>query len=164
MRHDKHCPAFGGELPHNLKHLNGKLRVKRRCRLIKINDLRLRCDRPRDGNPLLLTTGKLIRIVIIPVGKPYFIKCCFSDLHCLPFWHLSGYDQPLCHIFKSRLVGKQIKSLKDKCCLLADRRDLLLRCFCEVNTLPVKDQFPLIGMLQEIDTAKKRCLARTTRS
>ena len=53
--------------------------------------------------------------------------------------------------------------LKDKCCLFADRGDLVPMHAAEVIGLPVKDHRPGIRPLQEVDAAEQRCLAAPAR-
>ena len=67
MGDHQHGHALLGQLPHDGKHLAGQLRVEGRGGLIKIDDLRVGCQRPGNGHTLLLAAGKLAGVVVRPV-------------------------------------------------------------------------------------------------
>ena len=70
---------------YNLKNLAGKFRVKGGGGFIKAKDIGLERKGSCDCNTLLLTAGKLVRIIIQLVGKTDFCKelFCFRLNFCL---------------------------------------------------------------------------------
>src|SRR5262245_35647176 len=71
VRHDQHGHAAVGKIAHDVEHLTDHLGVELRSRLVEQHDFWLHHQRPRNRNPLLLTTGELIWIGADLVGKPY---------------------------------------------------------------------------------------------
>ena len=59
MCHDHHRHAILRQFLHHGEHLADHLRIKRRGRLVKQDDVRVHRQRPHDGNALLLSAGKL---------------------------------------------------------------------------------------------------------
>ena len=91
--------------------------LRKRCLLytsIEIDDLRVGGQCPCNGHALLLSAGKLIRIVIVPIRKPYLIQRLFSNLDRLLLRHLSCDDQSFRHVLESGLVAEQVIILKNK--------------------------------------------------
>ena len=82
MRNDNHGHFFLGQLADNLQHFNGKLRIQRRCRLVKKQNLRFHGKRPGNCHSLLLSAGKLTGIGIRLIFKAHLAK----DFPCL-FFH-----------------------------------------------------------------------------
>ena len=87
-----HCHTLLGKFSHNLKHLAYHLRVKGTCRLIKKNDIGIHGKRAHYCNTLLLTAGKLGRIHIGLIGKPYSVEKLKSIFMRFLFYLLSGLD------------------------------------------------------------------------
>ena len=64
MGDDDHCRPLFGKLLHHLQHLADELRVKRRGRLIKEDDVGLCRDGTRNADALLLPARELRGVVV----------------------------------------------------------------------------------------------------
>ena len=56
------CHSAALELTHDVEHAAHELRIERGGRLVEQHHLGFECERPRDRNPLLLSTGQLGRM------------------------------------------------------------------------------------------------------
>lgn len=56
------------------QHLSGQLGVQRTGGLVKAEDIRVQCQRPGNGHPLLLSAGQLVRIVPRPRRQPHLLQ------------------------------------------------------------------------------------------
>ena len=62
--------ALGAKLAQNIKDFAHQFRVKGAGDLVKQHNFGAHCERAHDRNALLLPTGKLVRVMLHPVGKP----------------------------------------------------------------------------------------------
>ncbi len=62
MGHHDHGGVVVCELFHNIQHLTGDFRIQRACRLVEKHKIRIHCQRPCNGNSLLLAAGKHGRV------------------------------------------------------------------------------------------------------
>ena len=101
MRDDHHCHAFLGKFDHDIEHLVDHLRIECRGWLIEQHRNRLHRQRARDGNPLLLATGKLRGVFVLVFNEANAIKQFEALLTCggfAPTEHLGlRHHQILCH-------------------------------------------------------------------
>ena len=56
------------------QYLSGQLGVQRTGGLVKAEDIRVQCQRPGNGHPLLLSAGQLVRIVPRPRRQPHLLQ------------------------------------------------------------------------------------------
>ena len=64
-----HRHSFLSQLLHQLKNFSDHLRIKRRCRLVKQDHIRIHCKRTNDRNSLLLTSRQCRRVNVRFVFK-----------------------------------------------------------------------------------------------
>ena len=76
MRGDQHRHSGRRELPDHLEHLGHELRVERARHLVQQHQVGLHRQRPHDRDPLLLSAGKTIRIIVALVGEPEAVQQC----------------------------------------------------------------------------------------
>ena len=170
MRHNDHRCVIVRKSADNLQHLSRKLRIQRRGRFIKAENIRPECKSPCDRNALLLASGELVRIVVRPVGKPHLIKKLhgvLTDLLLLLLFVLPlVFQQKLRsqhHILQCRILRKQVERLKHHAEVEPLLPDFLVTCLFMASR--IKKSFPshlngsAIRRLQEVQAAKKGCFA-----
>ena len=115
MSDDDHGGFLLRQTADDLQHLTGQFRVQRRGRLVKAENIRVERQCPGDGHPLLLTAGKLMRIVPGTVRKAHLVQ----QLHSggtdgfLTLTAVLGHQLPgEGHVFQSRILGKKVKGLE----------------------------------------------------
>ncbi|MNI58538.1 hypothetical protein D3C73_1136520 [compost metagenome] len=72
MGDDDHRHTFLRQLADHLQHLAGQLRIKRRGRLIKQQDVRIQHERSGNRHPLLLSARQHRRVYVRFVGETHF--------------------------------------------------------------------------------------------
>ena len=65
--------AIGSQFLHHRKDAAYQFRIQSRCRFIKENHIRFDRHSPGNAHPLLLSAGKLRRIIISPVRQAHFL-------------------------------------------------------------------------------------------
>ena len=151
----QHGHALFGQLPHHGQHFASQLRVKGRSRLVKIDDLRVRCQRTGNGHALLLAAGKLARIVVGSVGKAHLFQHLHANGIRLLFGHFAGNDEALGHVLQGSLVAEQIVALEHKGRLFAQPGNVGAAGLGKVERLAVKGELACVGSLQKVQTAQQ---------
>ena len=163
---DDHGGFLLGKSPDDLQNLAGQLRVQRRGRLIKAENVRVQCQGPCNGYPLLLAAGELMRIVICAVGKSHLGQ----QLHSGGADILAAFTVVFCHelpgqryIFKSRVLREKIEGLKDHSEMepLFPNLGLGLRLAVRgiKQYLILHSDCPGVRCFQKIKAAQQRCLS-----
>ena len=147
MGYHNHSHAGFCKLLHQFQNLSDHLRVKCGCGLIKQHHIRIHGKRSRNGNTLLLATGKHIRIGIRFVRKTDTFEKLQSGFLCFFFTHqLQGYRCKHDVLFYS-LMRKQVKLLEYHSDLLTVTVDIHLR-ICNVGSL--KENFSSGWFLKKV--------------
>ena len=71
MGHAEHGHALFGQFDHHVQYFLDHLRVKGRGGLVKQHHVRVHAQRAGNGDPLLLATGELARILLRLFGDAY---------------------------------------------------------------------------------------------
>ena len=158
---DQHRAPLLRQLAHNRQHLAGQLRVKRRGRLIEIDDLRVCSNRTGNRHTLLLPARKLAGVGIGTILHADLHKGCASDFLRLGAGHFAGDDQPLRHILQRRFVGKQVVVLEHKPRAAAQSIDIRTACAVQRQLLFVKQHRAGIRTLQKVQAAQHRRFSAT---
>ncbi len=109
------------------------LLIKCSGRLIRQQDRRIHGDCPGDGDPLLLSAGQLIRIIINPILQPDLFDDFFHPFPPLLLRNVR-INQRKFYIFPGCLLLQQLEGLEDKPDLpVADTGELPLVLICDVN-------------------------------
>ena len=164
MGNHQHGHALFGQLPHHGQHFASQLRVKGRSRLVKIDDLRVRCQRTGNGHALLLAAGKLARIVVGSVGKAHLFQHLHANGIRLLFGHFAGNDEALGHVLQGSLVAEQIVALEHKGRLFAQPGNVGTAGLGKVERLTVKGELACVGSLQKVQTAQQGAFAAARRA
>ena len=112
MGNDHHGDMLCCQLFDHFQDLTGQLRVKSGSRFIKEQNLRVHAKGSCNGNPLLLTAGKLERICILPVCQSHLFQqnsCLGIDFFFLSFLHT---DRCICDIFQYGKMREKVEILK----------------------------------------------------
>ena len=166
MRDDDHGHLLLGQLPDDLQHLAGQLRVEGRGGFVEEQDLRLHRKGARDCDPLLLSARELAGIACGLVRDAHFAK----QLHRPRFGLLAAAAKHLYRrvgqVFQHAVVREEVKLLKHQAAAAAKRAQLARRhidgpsprlgaggAFAHIADLAAVDR------LQKSRTAQQRRLA-----
>ena len=156
MGHHHHGHAHLGQLLHNVQHLANHFRVQGAGGLVKQHDLRLHAQGTDNGDPLLLTAGKLGGVSPRPVGKAH----TGQQGHGLFLGLGLGFSQKLGgakgQIFQNGHMGEQVEMLEHHAHLLTVQVDVDL-FGGEGGT--VKGDLTAGGTLQQVQAAQEGGLA-----
>ena len=153
--YDDGDPHFLVDLADQLQDRVGGLRVQRAGGFIAQQHLRIRRQRPRDGDALLLAAGQLRRIGIGLVRQ----SDSFQQGHRpLPGFRPGHMDQLQRQhdVFQAGTLHQQVKGLEDHRDLVAYLLDLLLAQGAQVLAVP--DDRAFRRPLQHVDTAHQGAL------
>ena len=112
MGHNHHRHTRFGQRPHNVEHFTHQFRIKCGGRLIEQHDLRLHGKGTGDGHTLLLTAGKLCRIVVKTLPHADAFQFLNGQLAGLLLAHVLDADRRLHHVFERGHMRKQIEPLE----------------------------------------------------
>ena len=124
MGHHDHGPIGAFQTADDLQHLSGQFGIQRRGRLIKTKKVRFQRKGSCDGDPLLLTSGKLLRIVIHPIFQAHPAEeslCLLLDFLMDGFFMFLIVRTLFCqeflgkhYIFQRSILRKEVKGLENK--------------------------------------------------
>ena len=166
MSDHHHGHAAGGQLLHDIQHLAHHFRVQCGGRLVEQHDLRLHHHGADDGNPLLLSAGKLNGVSIRPVSQTHTRQQGARLLFGLGLVHVLDLDGSNDHILQNGLVGEQIEVLEHHAHLLPVHIDVHLYPFSlgidgvflgDVHA--VKENMTAGGHFQQVQTAQQGAFA-----
>ena len=163
---DDHGGFLFRQTTDNLQYLAGQLRIQRGGWLVKAENIRVERQCPGDGHPLLLTAGKLMRIVPGTVRKAHLVQ----QLHSggtdgfLTLAAVLGHQFPgEGHVFQSRILGKKVEGLEHHAEVEPVFPDLLFGAVCVM--VGVKQHLVLYGdgagvrRFQKVQTPQQRGFA-----
>jgi len=134
--HDQGSASAGMEVDQQIENSRTRHGVQVAGRLVGEEQRRVDDQRPRNRDPLLLTTGQLRRQRITAVAQAYLFKQLErSTLQCFP--GLLG-KQRRCHIVSCRQRGQQVKSLEHESHLAAIPDQFPRRQFVELRIPTLK--------------------------
>ena len=155
--HDNRSVLFLMKLVEQVHDRAARLRIQCAGRLIRQNDRRIVCHRPRNRNSLLLASGELCRRVIHPVSHPYHLQQLRGALH--PFLHRnSRVEHRHGDVLQRRRPRDQVVSLKYKPNFpVSDPGELILRRLADI--LPPHQIAALRRMVQQPDLVHQCALS-----
>ena len=160
-----------GELLHHVQHLADELRVERRGRLVEQHQLRLHRQRARDRDALLLAAGELRRVGVELVGQADAVEQLARALARLLARDPLHADRRAGDVLQRGHVREQVEVLEDHADLGALARDLgfaqLVQPVADLavaDELAVDRQAPGVDLLEVVDAAQERRLARAGRA
>src|SRR6266446_6065363 len=171
VRHDDHGHPNCRELLHDREHLADRLRIEGARRFVEQHERRLHRERPRNRDPLLLTTGELPWIDVALVGEPDPAEQLLSLADRGRLGRLPDAYRRLDHVLERRHVRKEVETLEHHPDLGALLGDVGLGVLDEPAVLlSVADEMAVdldpagIDLLEVVDATEERRLARPGRS
>ena len=169
MGYDDHGHVAVRKRFYNLQNLAGKFRVEGGGGFIKAKDIGLERKGSCYCNTLLLTAGKLVRIIIQLVGKTDFCKelFCFRFNFCLNLFFVVlifrffFFQKLFCkhYITEDGILRKKVEVLENKAKMKAFFSDIAFACADFLRSveksLPVYDNFAFVRGFKKIYAAKK---------
>jgi hypothetical protein len=159
--HERHGHAAGCQVADHRVHLADQLRVQGRGRLVEQHHLRVHGERPGDGHALLLTAGKLGRVLGHMLRQPHASKLCQGPLAGLGLGGFLDPHQTDLHVLQRREVVEEVEVLEDHADFLPVGVELGL--FRGVDRLLAEEDAALLEAHQEIDAVQQRALAAARR-
>ena len=170
---DDHGGLLLGQVPDDLEHLAGELRVQGGGGLVKAEDIRVERQGPGDGHPLLLAAGELAGVVAGPLGEAHFgqqLPAFGLDLLqnllfvLLEVGLLLGQQFPgQGHVFQRRVLGKEVEGLKYQAEVEALFPHLALPLgggiVCVEDDRPAHRDGAAVGLFQKVEAAQQGGLA-----
>ena len=147
MSYHNHGHAGSCKLLHQFQDLSYHLRIKSRCRLIKQHHVRVHGKRSCNGDTLLLTAGKHVRIGICLIRKTYSLQKLQCRFFSLFLTHKIQSHRCEHNVLFYCLMWKKIKLLEYHSDLLTMTVDIHLG-ICDVGSL--KEDFSPGRLLKEI--------------
>ncbi len=161
MGDDDHGHAVLGERGHGFEHLLDHLGVERGSRFVKQHDFRIHAERARDRDALLLAAGKLARIFLRLLGNLDPGEQRHRQRFGVALRHMANPDRRERAILKNRQVRKEVEALEHHADLAAHLIDAL---DVRRQLHPVDHDRPALMLLEPIDAANERGLARSGRA
>lgn len=171
MRHDQHRHAALREPAHHVQDLARQFRVERGGRLVEEHDAGIERQRAGDRHTLLLTAGKLARIMPGAVAEADRIEFLPRPILRLRPAHAAHRHQRLRDIAERGHMRPEVELLEhhaDPAPYLADLpggelHATALRGPVEAERISVDRDIAVRRLLQEGDAAEQRALARARR-
>src|SRR5579875_493690 len=162
VRYHANGSSFAVKLPEQIHHRLAVLRVQVSGGLVGKQNGRLSDQRTRHGHTLLLTAGKLGRIMFHAVGHADAFKHLLHALLALRGSHAAVGERQL-DVFKNREVANQIKRLKNKTNFtIADARAVRQRKIC--NRMIIERVIAVGGRVEQAEYRKQCGFSATRRS
>ena len=170
---DDHGGLLLRQLPDDLQHLPGELRVQGGGGLVEAENVRFQGQGPGDGHPLLLAAGELVGVVPLPVRQPHLCQQCPAlllqgpqdllfpgfEAGLLPLQQLPGQGD----VLQGGVLGKQVEGLKHQPEVEPLFPHLALPLGGGVGgvkkRLAVDDDLSLVGGLQKVQAPQQGGLA-----
>jgi hypothetical protein len=154
---DDHRHPRLGQLDHDVEDLFDHLGVEGRGGLVEQHHLGLHGQGPGDGDPLLLATGELARILAGLLGDPTRSSISIAELLGLALGHPAHLAGRKGDVVEHGHVGEEVEGLEDHPGLPADLLDVL-DVVAELD--PVDDDPSGVVLLQAVDASDQGRLAR----
>ena len=164
VRDDHHRPAFGGQVLDHAQHVADELGVERRGGLVEQHQLGLQRQRAGDPDPLLLTAGELVRVLIGLLRQPDLRQQPPRVLDRLGLRALLHDHRAFDDVLQHRLVREQVVRLKHHAALRAEAgQRRAVDGAGEVDRHVPDADHARIGPVQGVERAQHRRLARARR-
>ncbi|EAY71525.1 hypothetical protein BDAG_04363 [Burkholderia dolosa AU0158] len=173
VRDDDHRAPFFGERLHHLQHFADEFRIERRRRLVEQHHLRLHRERACDRDALLLTARQMRRIhALDALRQPDLAQILACARNGFVLADAQNGDRRLDHVVEHRHVRPKVEVLEHHRELRAHALQLLpvghvqraVAVAFGTDRLAADRDPPGARLLEEVDTAQKRTLARTARA
>ena len=148
-------PRFLHQIENDVTHLHAHFGVEVGQGFVHQQNPRTNYQRPRQGNPLSLTTAHLRRITVGQVSETDAFQCLLGTGVDFGAGHLAG-AQAVSDVLEGRFVGKQRVVLKhhaDVAVMRGNVRHLIL----------IEQDAPTVGFMETGNTAQQGGLAATAR-
>ena len=170
MRYDQHCNRARHQLLYRDNYFVGRLRVQSACRFIKQHDLRIHCQRPSNRNTLLLSAGKLCRIIVRFISKPHNIQKFHGFRQNCRLVPLENTQRRDGDILQTCQMREKVKMLEHHSCFGADTPHFFFggifrRAFhCVHQHIPINDDAAGRNAFQIVHTAQQCAFAAAGRT
>ncbi|EIM76514.1 6-pyruvoyl-tetrahydropterin synthase [Nitratireductor aquibiodomus RA22] len=161
MRHDRHGHAFARQFAHQIENAADHFGIERRGGFIEQHDLRMHRQRSCDGDALLLSAGKLARIVMPAVLYTDALKKRHGDFLSLAPGASAHDALWQRHVFQSGFVQEQVEVLKHHANVGAQRWQVRAPVGYRAAGHP---DGPGIDPFQSVEGAQQRAFPRAGRA
>jgi hypothetical protein len=161
VRGQHHRHPVVAQLPKHRENLAHQFGVERRGDLVEEHDLGRHGEGPHDGGALLLAAGKLVGVVVHPVGKA---EACEQRLDPRSQFRLRFAQDPprrQQRVLQRRHVREEVEALEDDADAAPHRQRVHLRVR---DVAPVEQDHAVVDRLEQVHAPQERALSRARRA